>query len=211
MARMYARKENNRLVIDFSYRGKRCREQTSLEDTRENRKRVQKLLDRIEAEITLGTFDYARHFPGSPKAQQFKEMQVRSQHLDTPLFSDFAETWFAEMRIQWRTSHADTVRRTLNGYLLPAFGDKEVGCITKADILEFRASLAKVTTRSNKQLSPSRINHIMTPLRMILNEAANRYNFSSPYQGIKSLKVPRTDVAYFGDSEQRFRSYPITC
>ena len=203
MARMYARKENNRLVIDFSYRGKRCREQTSLEDTRENRKRVQKLLDRIEAEITLGTFDYARHFPGSPKAQQFKEMQVRSQHLDTPLFSDFAETWFAEMRIQWRTSHADTVRRTLNGYLLPAFGDKEVGRITKADILEFRASLAKVTTRSNKQLSPSRINHIMTPLRMILNEAANRYNFSSPYQGIKSLKVPRTDVEPFTLDEVR--------
>ena len=69
MARIYARKENNRLVIDFSYRGKRCREQTSLEDTRENRKRVQKLLDRIEAEITLGTFDYGKHFPGSPKAQ----------------------------------------------------------------------------------------------------------------------------------------------
>ena len=54
MARIYARKENNRLVIDFSYRGKRCREQTSLEDTRENRKRVQKLLDRIEAEIAAG-------------------------------------------------------------------------------------------------------------------------------------------------------------
>ena len=104
MARIYARKENNRLVIDFSYRGKRCREQTSLEDTRENRKRVQKLLDRIEAEITLGTFDYGKHFPGSAKAQQFKEMQVRSQYLDTPLFSDFANTWFAEMRIQHRAN-----------------------------------------------------------------------------------------------------------
>ena len=37
----------------------------------------------------------------------------------------------------------------------------------------------------------------MTPLRMILNEAANRFNFSSPYAGIKSLKVPRTDVEPF--------------
>ncbi|RUO69608.1 tyrosine-type recombinase/integrase [Idiomarina ramblicola] len=203
MGSINARPETGKLFIDFRYKGKRCREQTSLADTKENRKRVQKLLDRIEAEITLGTFDYAKHFPGSPKAQQFKEMQVRSQHLDTPLFSDFAETWFAEMRIQWRTSHADTVRRTLNGYLLPAFGDKEVGRITKADILEFRASLAKVKTRSNKQLSPSRINHIMTPLRMILNEAANRYNFSSPYQGIKSLKVPRTDVEPFSIEEVR--------
>jgi integrase len=37
----------------------------------------------------------------------------------------------------------------------------------------------------------------MTPLRMILNEAANRFEFSSPYHGIKSLKVPRTDVEPF--------------
>ena len=180
MARMYARKENNRFVIDFSYRGKRCRELTSLEDTRENRKRVQKFLDRIEAEITLGTFNYAKHFPHSPRAEQFKAMQIQSQHLDTPMFSDFAETWFAEMRIQWRTSHADTVRNTLDKYLVQAFGEREVGRITKAEVLEFRASLAKVTPRSNKSLSPSRINHIMTPLRMIVNEAANRYNFSSP-------------------------------
>ena len=178
MGSVNSRPETGKLFIDFRYKGKRCREQTSLEDTRENRKRVQKLLDRVEAEITLGTFDYGKHFPGSAKAQQFKEMQVRSQHLDTPLFSDFANTWFAEMRIQWRTSHADTVRITLDKYLVPAFGEREVGRITKAEVLEFRASLAKVTPRSNKSLSPSRINHIMTPLRMILNEAANRYNFS---------------------------------
>ncbi len=203
MGSVNARPETGKLFIDFRYKGKRCREQTSLEDTRENRKRVQKLLDRIEAEITLGTFDYGKHFPGSPKAQQFKEMQMRRQHLDTPLFSDFSNTWFAEMRIQWRTSHADTVRITLDKYLVPAFGEREVGRITKAEVLEFRASLAKVTPRSNKSLSPSRINHIMTPLRMILNEAANRHNFSSPYQGIKSLKVPRTDVEPFTIDEVR--------
>lgn len=203
MGSVSSRPENGKLFIDFRYRGKRCREQTSLDDTRENRKRVQKLLDRIEAEITLGTFNYAKHFPHSPRAEQFKAIRLQSQHLDTPLFSEFVEVWFSEMLIQWRKSHSDTIRRTLDGHLLPAFGEKEVGRITKAEILEFRASLAKVTTRSNRKLSPSRINHIMTPLRMILNEAANRYNFSSPYQGIKSLKVPRTDVEPFSIEEVR--------
>lgn len=43
----------------------------------------------------------------------------------------------------------------------------------------------------------------MTPLRMILSEAANRYEFSSPYHGIKSLKVPRTDVEPFTIDEVR--------
>ena len=43
----------------------------------------------------------------------------------------------------------------------------------------------------------------MTPLRMILNEAADRHEFTSPYQGIKSLKVPRTDVEPFTVEEVR--------
>lgn len=43
----------------------------------------------------------------------------------------------------------------------------------------------------------------MTPLRMIMHEAANRYNFSSPYEGIKSLKVPRTHVEPFSIEEVR--------
>ncbi|MCH8493007.1 MAG: site-specific integrase [Idiomarina sp.] len=201
MGRIYTRKETNKLVIDFSFKNKRCREQTALTDTKANRKKVERFLETIEAEITLGTFDYAKHFPNSPRVEQFRAMQAHSRFVDTPLFANFAQQWFSEMLIQWRTSHSDTVQNSMTKYLIPTFGGKEVGRITKADILEFRTSLAKVRTRSNQSLSPSRINHIMTPLRMILNEAANRFNFSSPYQGIKSLKVPRTDVEPFGLDE----------
>ena len=41
----------------------------------------------------------------------------------------------------------------------------------------------------------------MTPLRMILNEAADRYDFTSPWKNIKALKVPRTDVSPFNVAE----------
>src|SRR5690554_233547 len=203
MGRVYARKDTGKIVVDFDYQGKRCREQTALNNTAANRKKVKVFLERIEAEITLGTFEYQRHFPNSPRAEQFKSMQLHGRQLETPLFSEFSQTWYSEMQIQWRPSHQEKVQTTLRLHLLPRFDDKEVGCISKSDILEFRASLAKVTTRSNKPLSPSRINHIMTPLRMILHEAANRYNFSSPYEGIKSLKVPRTDVEPFSIDEVR--------
>jgi integrase len=37
----------------------------------------------------------------------------------------------------------------------------------------------------------------MTTLRMILNDAADRFNFSTPFVGIKPLKVPPTDVDPF--------------
>lgn len=203
MGKIVARPESGKLFFDFRYRNKRCREQTTLDDTPTNRRKLERILKKIEAEITLGTFDYANYFPSSPRAKNFapdtklEAAEVVRAQAETPLFADFARGWLNEMRIQWRKSHITTVEGTLKNYLNPEFGEKEVGRITKKDILDFRASLAKVTTRSGKQLSTSRINRIMTPLRMILGEAANRYEFSSPYHGIKSLKVPRTDVEPF--------------
>ena len=52
MASIQVRKENNCLIIDFYYKNHRCREQTALTDTATNRKRVMKLIDKIEAEIS---------------------------------------------------------------------------------------------------------------------------------------------------------------
>lgn len=69
MGKIVARKETGNLFFDFRYLGKRCREQTTLADTAANRKKLQKVLDRIEAEITLGTFDYNEYFPSGSQAQ----------------------------------------------------------------------------------------------------------------------------------------------
>ncbi len=203
MGKIIARPETGKLLFDFRYQGVRCREQTSLPDKPANRKRLEKLLERMEAEMTLGTFDYAEYFPGSPRAATLGLKALKEQRggTDSPLFSEFAETWFGEMQIQWRRSHASTIRGTLDSYLLPAFNGKEVARITRADVLAFRSTLAKVTTRKNKPLSASRINKIMMPLRMILNEAADRFQFTSPYTGIKPLKVPKSEVEPFSIDE----------
>jgi len=199
MGRVAVRKETNKLFFDFNYLGKRCREQTTLDNTAANRKKLERILEKIEAEITLGSFDYGRYFPDSPRAETLSKRALTAVggYHATPLLRQFAETWFAEKEIEWRESQIVTVQGCLDRHILPALGHKEVGSITRAEILEFRASLAKVNTRSGKKLSASRINHIMTPLRMMLNEAADRYEFSSPYRGIKSLNVPRTDVEPF--------------
>ena len=221
MGSVRVRESTQKLFIDFQFQGKRCREQTALDNTPANRRKLESILKKIEAEITLGTFEYHRYFPNSARAKEFtRQAEVARANAvhDTPLFGSFAKTWLDEMRIQWRRSYIATIEGTLKNYLIPHFGEKEVGCITKKDILDFRASLAKVTTRNEKRLSASRINRIMTPLRMILSEAANRYEFSSPYHGIKSLKVPRTDVEPFSIEEVRqiigtvrpdFRNYYI--
>jgi integrase len=209
MASIRARKETGTLFFDFQFKGARCREQTTLPDTPANRKKLGKILERIQAEIALGSFDYRRYFPNSAMAERFDAPAngttgVAAANIpDTPLFSIFAETWYAEKEVEWSHSHRETVRLTLDTHLLPAFGDKPLGAIDKAAIMAYRAELAKRPGHAGKQLSPSRVNHILNPLRMILREAAERFGIGDPMQTMKSLKVPRTEVDPFTLDEVR--------
>ena len=119
-------------------------------------------------------------------------------------FTEFAEVWFLEKQIEWRESYRATIRTSLDKYLLPHFGSLGIANIRKPDILNFRLFLSRRPgIGGNATMSPSRINHIMTPLRMILNEAADRYGFSSPWQNIKALKEVRTQVQPFTLPEVR--------
>ncbi|WP_394243829.1 Arm DNA-binding domain-containing protein [Vibrio astriarenae] len=199
---------SGKLVLQFRYRGQRCREQTQLPDNKPNRNRLERLLKRIEAEIILDTFDYSTYFPKSSMAKRFAEVKRREETAksyfeapESPRFQEFAEIWLAEMKIEWSHSHLVDVEGVLNKYLIPTFGSKRVSTINKAQIMQFRSFLAKVPGRNAQYLSPSRINHIMTPLRMILNEAADRYDFTPAWKNIKALKVGRTEVDPFSLEE----------
>ena len=118
MGKVRTRKETGKLYLDFTYQGLRCREQTALPDTPANRKRVEALLQAMEAKILLGIFDYAEQFPASRNLEKLltakaaasdREAQRDSTKNQTPLFTDFAEQWFSECKIQWRKSHVRNV------------------------------------------------------------------------------------------------------
>jgi integrase len=213
------------LFFELRISGIRCREQTLLIDNQPNRKKLQKILDKIEAEIAAGTFVYANNFPGSKALKRLAKVdQVGLPQTPTSvaaeavvtgsedgavpvgtLFKDFATQWFDERSIEWRRSHIKLLLSTLNGHLIPHFGGKVVGTITKSEVLEFRAQLAKVKGRGDKEgLSPKRINEIMGLLRQIINEAADRFEFTSPLLNIKKLRQRKTDVEpfSFGDVQR---------
>jgi integrase len=194
------RERSGKLVVDFRYRNQRCREKTVLDATPVNRKKLEKLLQKMEAEITLGTFDYAAYFPKSRRAEEFAKIdeQFHKAKSNYPSFSDFAKTWFAEKQIEWRLSYRRKVRTTLKKYLMPYFGEQPVDQVTRSELLAFRASLAKVKTgKDQKPLTASRINQIMIPARILLQEAADRYEFDSPYRNIKNLKETKPHVMPF--------------
>ncbi|WP_298066646.1 site-specific integrase [uncultured Acinetobacter sp.] len=198
------RERSGKLIADFRYMGIRCRETTNLEDNAYNRRILKKRLEQLEAEITLGTFEYEKYFPKSNRVDDFKEKRSQQIAVQTkvPLFKEFTELWLKQKQVEWRTSYQQKVSIIIKNYLIPAFGNQVLSKIKKSDLLNFRASLAKVTHGKNQtSLKASRINQIMTPLRMILNDAAERYEFESPYKNINNLKENKIEVTPFSLEE----------
>jgi len=199
MGHIRVRKETGKLFFDFQFQNLRCREQTNLKETPANIKKMQKALERIEAEILLGQFVYAATFPNSkmlPKLQTI-ERKKRQDKNGTPLFKDFTEEWFSEMRATWRISYIDSIRHILDKRIIPKFGEVDIAQITKADLMKFRADLSLLRKKSGDLLSPTHVNRHMKILRMILNEAGDRYEFLTPFRNIKPLKINKPDIEPF--------------
>ena len=219
MAKVRARPETGTLYLDFSYRGVRCREQTTLPDTAENRRKVQALLNRIEKEIRQGSFDYAATFPASPRAARFESLNgaavdpgsrrpsTATDQNKTPLFGEFSVTWRAEMAPQWRRLHRGSVDAIFDAHLLPAFGDRPLSTITKADVLAARARMAALPGRTGETLSPASINKVIGILRQCMTEASERFGLPDVLKGVKRLKARRPDVQPFSLEEvERIRA-----
>jgi len=200
MGSIRARGKYNHLVIDFRYKGKRCREQTLLEETPANIKKLESVLKKIENEIVKGTFEYPKYFPNSKRAAQFR-VQPSSSNTGTPLFKDFAELWMNENSARLKRSVSFGYALMLSSVLIPRFGHYEVGAITKADVLEFRAGYLKKPKRNGESRATSTVNNMMKPLRGILTEAAERFDFDNPVRNIKKLIEPRKDIQPFSLDE----------
>ena len=83
-------------------------------------------------------------------------------------------------------------------HYLPFLGERKVDSITRNDLLKFRSVLAKVPGRNGREgLSNARINKIMDPLKRIFEDAAEEFDFITPYIRIKQLKSAKTDVEPF--------------
>jgi integrase len=217
MASVRARADTGQLFFDFRYKGIRCREQTSLEDNKTNRSKMEKILIKIEEDIEADRFDYRRYFPNSKNADKFDDPTsvlskvaletqkafARSPSVgNTPLFSEFIEQWFNEFSVGWRRTYISTVRQIVDTRLIPQFGQFRVSDIHREDILSFRSTLGKEPGRKqDSKLSPRRINAIVLVLTQVLNEAADRYHFITPGDRIKPLKLKKTHVQPFSLDE----------
>lgn len=214
---------DGRLFFDFRFQGVRCRELTTLENNPANRRKMEKVLAKIEAEIAQGTFEYARYFPGSKMAARFAQPKApplaesllmpkasiaANEARYLPLFKDFVVSWKENKQVEWRVSYRDAVDSILATHLLPVFGEVRLDAIDRPSVLGFRSGLAKrrigedlAKGLEGKAMANATINRIVGILRMILNEAALQHSIQNPCLSIKRLKLQRQDVEPFTVSE----------
>lgn len=190
---------NGYLYFDFRYRDLRCREYTQLTETPANRKTMEKVLEKIEAEITLGQFDYLAHFPAGSRAPLFGSPTTSAEPART--FEVFARQWYEENKASWKPSVAEEFHGTLEKHLIPAFKGREATALSASDIKQFRAALARLPGRKGQTLSNKRINNILVVLRLILSEASERFGTPNPSLKIKPLRVEKADIHPFTPEE----------
>nr|WP_297347448.1 tyrosine-type recombinase/integrase [uncultured Glaciecola sp.] len=217
MFKLAVRKDSKTLYFNGTYLGFRCREYTGLKDGRENKRLMNLKLKAINEAIQRGVFRYAQFFPDSKNASNISitEKQVarvpvnnQLQYLPqglrqiTPTLHDFADLWIDENKISWRKSHRTSIEGILAKHVMPVFGAMPLETIKREHILQFRSQLSELKGKNgNGILSNSRINKIMSTLRQVLNEAALRYDFTTPYQNIKQLKSKPKDIHPFSLGE----------
>lgn len=75
MAHVRVRPETGLLYFDFQYLKVRCREQSNLNDTPENRKLMKRVMDGIVSEIKKGSFRYRSAFPSSRNLAKIEALE----------------------------------------------------------------------------------------------------------------------------------------
>ena len=203
--------KNGKLYVDFRWQGRRRREYTALKDTDSNRKRLDKVAKSIERDIKAGRFDYAKYFPESSAPQGRPQtsatgperfVSARTSSVETPSLKRFYLQWSEEMAPTWRQTYRESIETAFETHVFPFFGEeKRVGDIRKEDVHTFRAHLAKGSPVRKRELSPSTINRTLKILRMMFDEAADRFQFRSPFVGVKLLKERKTQVDPFSLDE----------
>lgn len=159
--------------ISFVWKGVRYRERIALPPTGRNLNYVKRLKATIEHEIATNTFEYAKHFPESPRASPQRSGRGASIELALRNYLDSLEG-----QIEPETLYK--YRRDAK-HVSAWFPDATIQSLTRADIR------LKVSTLN---LSRQRVLNLLTPLRGALEQAVeDEIIETNPLSGFKVRRI----------------------
>ncbi len=180
------------LYVCLRYFGRQIQRSTGLPDTPENRERVANFLGGVKRRIEERTFRFSEAFPNAPERekQYFCKLEGWAYQPDPTkvLIGDYIRRW---RKLIWRSFSSEGKRRdfqqVIEDRLLPYFGQLTFYQLTSVELQQFVAQLKhRRGPKKGEQLSKSRINNIMIPLRTIWDDACSEYhwNLADPFRSI---------------------------
>ena len=161
---------------------------------------------RIESEIALGEFDYARRFPQGNQRHHFTAKPTGDIS-----FEQFAlEVWLPHMQTKLRDTTVQDYRNILTGRVFP-----QLGAVSLKDIrpehLDRLTNHLKGLKGNEGTLSPTRTNIILLRTRQVLDLAFEReYMEKNPHKWVtfQQERRPRVDPLSF---EERVKLLVLLC
>jgi integrase len=173
------------IEITFEYRGRRCRERLKLRPTEANVKYAKNLKARIEYEITVGTFDYAAHFPKSKRAREFAKNPAQIVTVGE-LLTDWLKHVHKELEPETYADYAEYVSRTWR----PRFGRLRLSELTIHRVSEWIAE---------QTCSRKRMLNVLTPLRQAMRYAVKPCKLL-PEDPLGRISIKRPEALDDGDA-----------
>lgn len=177
------------IQIDFVYKGVRCRETLKLQATKANLQFAESLYATITYEITIGTFDYRKHFPNSKRASLFSSNQSGHESVKDALLS-----YLSAKKRTIAASTYDSYESAVRHHLIPTFGNLKLIDLSTQAVRQWMGGLI---------ISNKRINNVLIPLRGMLEDAfADGVIDRNPMDRIRNLEIRLDDPEPFTFEEQ---------
>ncbi len=139
------------ILVDFYYRGVRCKERLKLPPTQANQKFAANLKAQILAEIARGTFDYGKYFPNSRKARLLSRTPGTAVTIEAALTQ-----WLRGMKSQIEHTTYRDYELAIDRVWVPAFGKLRLTELNRAALKEWVAEQTCGLKRIRNLLLPMR-------------------------------------------------------
>ncbi|WP_169400691.1 tyrosine-type recombinase/integrase [Desulfobacter curvatus] len=183
---------SNKLYVDLRPNGIRVQRSSGLDDTTENREKLRDWVNRQQARIKAGTFEFGKAFPNAPEKEKAKHasLEGRAYKLDSSkvLFGDYCDVWVDKNLAAFTPGKRRDYENAIYPWIKPFFADKSFGQITGVTVKDFIKTLNHRQGRKKGQpLSKSRVNNLLIVLRAIWYDAVEEHQWekSDPFSFCK--------------------------
>lgn len=182
------RARSGSILLDFTYKGERCRETLRIKPTKTAMKEASRKREAILYEIAMGSFDYAKHFPSSPRAKKFSKSYGDSITIETAL-----KEWLKKAERHCQLSTIRGYNSVVYHHLIPAFGQLKLTELTAMHVEDWLDTI---------NVSNKRINNILSPLRLVFKDAFfDQVIDKNPLERVRFLSVEQREPMPFTLSE----------